>query len=295
MGTRYDRWSDLHHAYLCAFSAGDLHVYSHGRKVRVEASTTHPAQISLISALFGEHARRIMYPMETPEGFAWRIVYDLPTSFDFLLQSRVRTYRALQSTRTFYIAVSGLVDSEGHIGVGGSKGYTSARLTIANSDIDVIKIVSEQLTQRGYRPGASTKIFADGTRCYEVRLNGKSAIRLLKRLKLRHPEKIEARRIALLSEKNSIEAGDSYVAHRLRIRGERSICVNEAQVAFEHRGERREHRREAFRALIERASELRLEGHSIAETGTTLGRSERTVYRLLRRSRDGKGTTQKTE
>lgn len=281
--------SDLLKAYLCSFSTGDLHVLMHGRQVRIEASTTHPAQISLVSSLFGPYGRRIMYPMKTKNAFGWRIVYDLGPRFLFLLDSRTRTYAALRMNRTFYFALAGLIDSEGHIGIG-AQGHSYAPLVrISNSDLYLVLLILRSLVERGYRGSIQTRTYPDGTHCHDVSLSGKSAIRLLKRLRLRHPEKIEARQIALAYESSPYQARTNYLSFRQRIRLERDACIEEARTTYDRRDEKRLTRRADYDVMLGRAVQMWSDGETIPRIGTTLGRSQRTIYRLLRRNRVGNG------
>lgn len=289
------RLSDTFKAYLCSFSTGDLRVQWHGRKIRVEASSTHPSQIYLVSSLFGGQGRRIEYPIKTQSAFGWRLVHYLSPKFSFLLDSRSRTYAALRAIRTFYIAIAGLIDSEGHIGIGAASHSYSPVVTISNSDLHLIRLILRSLIERGYRASIQTRILSDGTRCYEVYLSGSSATRLLERVKLRHPEKIEAKRIAVASKSDPHGARDAYLTLRKHVNHQRNACVESARTAFESRGDKRLRRRDAYNDTIKLAAQLRSRGESISRIGITLGRSQRTIYRLLRRNLIGKGNSRERE
>jgi hypothetical protein len=151
------------------------------------------------------------------------------------------------------------------------------------------------LLERGYGVWIQSRTYVDGKRGYEIGLSGNSALRLLNRLVLRHPEKIRARQIALLSETNPQEARDSYLFHRRQVLQERDAFVEDARNSYLNRNQRKLERRNNFEVLVKRAAQLRLGGKRISEIGTTLGRSERTVYRLLRRCRFGERTAKESE
>ena len=283
--------SDLSRAYLASFSAGDFHVYMHGRKVRIEASTTHPAQIELVSSVFERHAHRIMYPIRTPHGFGWRMVYDVGKEFVFLLDSRSLTYEALGKSRTFYFAISGLIDSEGHIGVTSDSEYPTPIIIISNSDLYLICLVLRLLEQRGYRASIQTKTFKDGTKCHELRLGGRSAIRLLKRVHIHHREKREALEIILANQNDLPRARWEYLKLRKRIREERDACAESAKIAFQNRGERKLQKRFAYEEISKSAKSMHEQGLRISKIAIALGKSERTIYRYLGRRLDGEGTS----
>ncbi len=282
-------------AYLCSFSTGDLRVQRHGRKIRVEASSTHPSQIYLVSSILDKHARRIEYPIKTPSAFGWRLVYYLSPKFHFLLDARKRTYAFLRATKTFYSAIAGLIDSEGHIGIRAKSQSYSPRVAIGNSDLFLIRLIINALIERGYRASIQTRILGEGTRYHEVFLSGRSATRLLKLVNLRHPEKIRAQRIALNSESNRRKARDAYIQLRTQILRERDSCVKAAEIAFENRGERKDQKRRVYDEVIERAAQMQSEGETVSRIGITLGRSQGTIYRMLRRNLVGKRDSQERE
>lgn len=267
----------------------------HGRKIRIEASSTHPSQIYLVSSLFDMHARRIEYPIKTPAAFGWRLVYHLSPKFLFLLDARNRTYTYLQNTRTFYFAIAGLIDSEGHIGIGAESQSYSPRVTMSNSDLYLIRLITKELIERGYRASIQRRILGDGARCYEVFLIGRSATRLLERVVLRHPEKIRAKRIALYSKSDRIEAREAHLQLRVQITQERNYCIAAAKMAYESRDERKAQKMRKYNEIVELAKKMRTEGETTFRIGTTLGRSRRTIYRMLRRYMNDKRDSKERE
>ncbi len=288
MGRVSRRFSESFKAYLCSFSTGDLRVQRHGRKIRVEASSTHPSQIYLVASIFDKRAKRIEYPIKTPSAFGWRLVYYLSPGFLFLLDSRKRTYASLRTIKFFYFAIAGLIDSEGHIGISARSRSYSPLVTIGNSDLFLIRLITRGLIIRGYRASVQLRVLRDGTRYHEVFLSGRSATRLLKQVNLQHPEKIRAQRIVLKPEGDRRKARDAYLKLRAQILHERDSCVRAARIAFENRGERKLRKRRFRDEVIERATHLRSQGVTISRIGITLGRSQRTIYRMLRKSLIGK-------
>ena len=281
--------------YLSAFTTGDLRVSLHGRRVRVEASSAHPAQLELVGRFFDPYRKRIAYPIETPRGWAWRFVYDLGPAFSFLLDARSRTYAALRSKRQFYVAMAGLIDSEGHVGLLKSGSRIRPVIAVSNSDTKLIKLIAGSLLARGYHVSVQRFRPLDSVPQSEVFLYGKSAIRLSNKLILRHREKIEARDIVVHSLETPQKAHSKYLQLRRRIKHERNLCVQDARRAYLQRGLRRRERVDAYVEFAETALDLRLAGKSIQEIGISLERSERTVYRLLRRADDARKPERETE
>jgi hypothetical protein len=275
-------------AYLLGFAFGDLHTYERGRKIRVEASSTHPSQLSLVARIFSPYAREIRYPIKTPQAYGWRVVYDLDPKFSFLLDLRAPTYESLRKPWSFYKILSGLVDAEGHIGCRLKGKYVAVVLKISNSDEKLIELLVDGLISRRYRVSVQTRVEGDEMPRYQISVNGTAAVRLLKRLDLRHQEKVEARTIAIESQRNKSSAILEYAALRLRIKKERDQCVEEARVAFAKRGERESRKTAVYIELAVKAGLLRSKGVSIRAIGKSLGKSERTVYRLLRRLENAK-------
>ncbi len=282
-------------AYICSFSTGDLRVQRHGRKIRVESSSTHPAQIYLVHSIFEAHGELIEYPIRTPSAFGWRSVYHLSPKFQFLLDSRKRTYAALRARATFYFAIAGLIDSEGHIGISTASRSYYPVILISNSDLYLVRLILRSLVNRGYRARIQSRILGDGSRIHEVCLSGRSATRLLQRVELHHPEKIQAKRIVLASLSDPRKGRVAYLKLRASINHQRDACVEAAKIAFENRAERRLRRMEAYNDFAKLAAEMKSNGETIPRIGITLGRSQRTIYRLLRRNSVGKRNSEEGE
>jgi hypothetical protein len=108
--------------YLSYFATGDLHSYWHGTKVRLEGTTTHPAQIRLTFDLLGSYCKPMVYAVRNPPYFtewskyAWRVVFDLDESFKFLISLPKEVNDGiLNNDESFYAALGGFSDAEGFI------------------------------------------------------------------------------------------------------------------------------------------------------------------------------------
>ncbi len=287
MGPKTARSGTQFRAYLCAFTTGDLHLLKHWRKIRVEASTTHPAQLRLISSLFGSEGQEIRYPIRTPRSFGWRQVHHLSNRFSFLLESRAKTLDALQSTRTFYAALAGIVDSEGHVGIRRAHFRPTPVVTISNADSLLVRTISSMLTRRGYIPSAEVTRLENGSRMFQIFVNGLSAVRLPRRLTLHHDEKAAAKDIVLSFPGNPERAHSKYSALRIGIRRSRDECVREAKLEYMYRNEKKLQKIAAMRSLREAARKLKSAGKTTTQIATSLGRSGRSAYRLLKSEAGG--------
>jgi len=248
-----------------------------------------------VSCLFGNYARLIKYPIKVRNSYGWRLVYDLGKSFSFLLDCRSITYKALRSSRTFYIALAGIVDSEGHVGLRKSASEASPVVTITNGDASLVRIVCSMLHKRGYHFSIELKKYETGPPCYEIFLTGRYALHLLRRLVLHHPEKIAARRIVMSYARNPTKAYSNYQAVRRRTKLETRNCINEAKYAYLRKDSRKLRKITAYYNLVSAARKLRDKGRTTREIGISIERSQRTVYRLLQRDIIGKRKTTKAE
>jgi len=102
--------------YLSYFATGDLHAYFHGKRVRLEGTTTHPAQLRLTFDLLSAYCKPMVYAVRNPPYFrewsqyAWREVFDLDESFKFLISLPKEVDDGiLNSDDSFYAALGGLV------------------------------------------------------------------------------------------------------------------------------------------------------------------------------------------
>ena len=188
-----------------------------------------------------------------------------------------------------------MVDSEGHVGLRKSWGEPTPIVTISNSDASLVRIIRTMLNKRGYHSSVEFREYGKGLPCYQIFLNGRYAVRLLRRLILHHPEKTAAREIIMSFARNPVRAYSSYLALRRRTKLETQSCVDKARFEYLHRDARKLRKIAAYSKLVRRARKLREKGKTICEIGISLERSQRTVYRLLQRGVIAKQKITKTQ
>ena len=271
---------DIERAYLTYFAAGDLHAYRHGTKVRVEGSTTHPAQLELLRDLFGGYAKPIYEPALAPRGHhCLRATFDLDSSFDFLLNKpRELEQRVLSNDALFCSALSGFSDAEGHVGLKRNRGKAYARYTLSNRNRRIMRGFHRGLISRGY----STPLYAlQGEKIqWQLEVNGHHALRLLPNIDLRHREKMVSRQIAITYNSSSWAiAGPVYAAHREAILAERTALEAVAARRYNLRDDRKRRKEEIFRDRVASTFELFSTGLGVEEVARALKCSIRTAYR----------------
>jgi hypothetical protein len=119
--------------YLMYFALGDLARYRHCRKIRVEVSSIHRAEIDLVTALFKDACKPIIYHRTNGSGYCWRIVCHLDDSYSFLMNYKEEwVEEEFKDDGAFYQALSGFTDAEGYIGVQRARQNTRAGFLICN-------------------------------------------------------------------------------------------------------------------------------------------------------------------
>jgi hypothetical protein len=221
--------TDPDKAYLLGLRHGDLSVSRpFGDAIRVSTSTTHPAMVKLFTALFSSYGHVYLHPRykKDTKTYEWNLSTILDSSFEFLLGERDRRREWIASKDSRILSyLAGLVDAEGHIGVYSNKRTTAITVTIYNTDTGLLRFVHKCLTQLGYKPLA---LYLDKRKDTE---SGKYHIKrkqdywrvvvaifensqsLLRRLPLRHREKVERKELAL-----SIAKGERWEDVRSRVR-----------------------------------------------------------------------------
>lgn len=278
---RFDVHNEADRAYLAALAFGDFHVSRHGRKIRVEASSTHRAQVELVEVLFAEHGRRIHYAFWNGRGAAWRVVFDLDRTFSFLLAAEAIVRRGLTSEKLLLPTLAGLIDSEGHVGLirRGKTSYPVA--TVSNCNRAVMRLLLTRLRSQGYPANLQSHEYSKGAHIFQVAVRGRKALQLIANLPLRHEEKIISRQIISKVYSDQKNALDEYRSFRDEIAIARDDYVSAASDAFLSRKIRRANRARKFQLFAASALAMKQRGMSITAVGISLGRSERTVYRLL--------------
>lgn len=272
--------------YMRHFGLGDLRVTLHGRKVRVEASTTHPAQLKLVTQLFSWNAKPIIYGFKNPGGYAWRVVYHLDGSFRFLMTDRTQVLGDLEDVRRFPHALGGFSDAESHIGLGNSSGIARARYLVGNRKKWILEGIKTALNNHGIHASMTSRVDIGGIQ-WELSVSGQAAKNLVNQLALRHQEKIVARSlIYILHGTKWAESGPVYRAFRASIKTARDICVEAARLNYLAIGKRKAMRKGRMLDLAKSVGTLRSNGKSIEAISVSTGMSERTVYRYLERLLD---------
>jgi hypothetical protein len=289
--------------YLSYFATGDLHAYWHGRKVRLEGSTTHPGQMRLIFDLFGDHCKPMVYAMKNPPYFrewskyAWRIVLDLDSSFKFLISLPKKVDNdILDNDESFYVALGGFSDAEGHIGLRGRyNGQSEAIFKIGNTNIQICDDFLKGLRRRGFSASVNGKRFIGGHKQWELTVFSKDVISLADRMLLKHEEKIAARNLVKrLVGTHWDEAGPIYKDFRRAIKAGRNACVLAAKREYENRNRMKKIKSQLEQEITRRAHSLYVAGLRPQNIATLLGRSQRTIYRRVAKENDRTKVPRKT-
>jgi hypothetical protein len=276
-------------AYLIYFAAGDLHTYRHGTKVRVEGSTTHPAQLELLRDLFGSYGKPIYEPTRTPDGrYAIRATFDLSSSFDFLLKKPQKLQRLIsQEDLLFCSALSGFSDAEGHVGLRRSGNRAYADYSVSNRKYQLIHDFAKGLISREH----NARVYAlHGKKIqWQLNIHGQYALKLLPIIGFRHREKIAARKIAMTQHSCPWGvAGTLYAAHRRIILAERNALGALAARRYHLRRDRRRIKNEIFEDRVASTFELFSKGLGAEQVAKALNCSIRTAYRRKEKFRKWK-------
>src|SRR3989344_1053923 len=101
-------------AYLLGLRTGDFHAKRVKKCVRVQTSTTHPAQYEMVCQSFGKYGepRRYLYK-NAVHGPEWFIYVDLHPSFEFLVQKPERIPSEIMKDHdTFFAFLAAYADCE---------------------------------------------------------------------------------------------------------------------------------------------------------------------------------------
>jgi hypothetical protein len=281
--------SDVEKMYLTYFAAGDMHAYRHGTKVRVEGSTTHPAQLELLRDLFGSYVKPIYEPALAPNGHhCFRATFDLSTSFDVLLSKpRGLERQVLRDDGLFYSALSGFSDAEGHVGLRRNRDKAYARYALSNRNRQMIHSFQRGLISRGYNAPVYA-LHGDKIQ-WQLEVNGQHALQLLPNIRFRHREKIVGRQIAMTHDRSPWGiAGPLYAAHRRAILVERNALEAIAARRYDLRDDRKRRKSAIFKQRVESSFELFAKGIGIEEVARALNCSIRTTYRRKERFRESR-------
>jgi hypothetical protein len=215
--------TDEDKAYMLGLKHGDLYAYNpFGDAVRVSTSTTHPALANLFTELFGRYGHVDRYPRykEDTKTYEWNFQAILDKSFEFLVEPRdkCREWVARKdSTMLSYLA--GLIDAEGHIEIHPNPRTTAITVSVWNTDTGLLGFSYRCLEQLGHKPLEPYLQSSPGPISSGFRIERKKAYwrvlvarfdeaqTLLRRLPLRHSEKVAARELALTVSKGDLFDG----------------------------------------------------------------------------------------
>lgn len=212
---------DEDRAYLLGVSHGDFHVSRpFGDAVGVSTSTTHPAFAELFARLFSPYGHVYRYPRfkRDTRTYEWNVSVILDASFSFLAEARQACREWISregSTKLAYLA--GLIDAEGHIRIYPNPRTVGIIISVWNTDLDLLWFAFDCLRTLGYRPmqpyldkrkGGKPSVLGierrkDYWRLQMGRFDESQSV--LRRLPLRHQEKLDRRALAL-----SLSKGEPY-------------------------------------------------------------------------------------
>lgn len=239
--------------YLQGFAEGDLDVRKPSRvAVMVSSTTTHPSFSACFRSMFENYGPIYHYPVfDKAHGYRWKLATRLDCSFSFLLPQLRKDYPEFNlKPSNFYSWLAGIVDTDGSVNIVPSGRYVKLTLAISNQDMDLLKHVKNQLESAGFHPsgpylqaekGRITKNWSIMYRNdqWNLLIQRAEEVRgILRKLPLRHGEKVSRSRIALgLSEGVRWSTIESQVrALQARIARQVNDYKKEAEEAYKNRG-----------------------------------------------------------
>jgi len=238
---------ELEKAYLLGLRFGDLHVVRHGRGIRVRVSTTHPAMADLFESVFSGYSHVARYPRRAKlTGFEWTLECDLHASFAFLLPkvSFATLERTPVDKKLAFLA--GLFDAEGSVYLHRKRDWCNPELSFTNTDSALLEWVSKCLDGLGYYGKieySNQKVERGGVtgvgRVGHLKVWRFEDVQgLLRRLPIRHPERLDKRAIVLSLRYRASKGDDALLFEkwtnlRSRIKAERDAFVEAAREAVE--------------------------------------------------------------
>jgi len=142
-------------ACLLGLRAGDFHAKWIKKCIRVQTSTTHPAQFELLKNAFEKYgdSRKYLYK-NSPNGPEWFIYVDLHPSFEFLVQKPQSISQwILDDDNCFFSFLSAYSDCEGNWHK--SKSHSNlVRFTfrLRTGDKQILEQIKTKLVQLGFHP-----------------------------------------------------------------------------------------------------------------------------------------------
>jgi len=142
-------------AFLLGLRAGDFHARWMKKSIRVQTSTTHPAQFDLLKRAFEKYGetRKYLYK-NSPHGPELFIYVDLHPSFDFLLKKPEQIPDwILNDDSLFYSFLAAYSDCEGNWHISKSHcRFVRVSFRLRTSDKLILEQIKYKLVQLNYRP-----------------------------------------------------------------------------------------------------------------------------------------------
>jgi hypothetical protein len=242
--------TDEDKAYLLGLRHGDISASRpFGDATRVSTSTTHPAMDELFNELFepyGHVYRHPRYKKDT-RTYEWNLSAILDESFGFLMAETKSSWKWIAKRDSTVLAyLAGLFDAEGHAGIYPNRRTTAITMTYYNTNIELLDFVHKCLTELGHKPlrpyldkpkgfrspGFNIEMKKDYWRVMIANFDESKS--LLRKLPLRHREKIAKQELALSIEKGEpwTHVKDRIVALRNKIKNERVQFTQQAEQEF---------------------------------------------------------------
>ena len=142
-------------AFLLGLRAGDFHARWMKKSIRVQTSTTHPAQFDLLKRAFEKYGetRKYLYK-NSPHGPELFIYADLHPSFDFLLKKPEQIPDwILNDDSLFYSFLAAYSDCEGNWHISKShECFVRVRFRLRTCDKQILGQIQTRLVQLGLHP-----------------------------------------------------------------------------------------------------------------------------------------------
>jgi len=148
-------------AYMLGLRAGDFHARRIHKIIRVQTTTTHPAQVEMMENVFGKfsHVGKHLFFNKHFNLNQWFIYCDLNESFSFILEKPNDIPKwILKDTNLFFNFVAGYADSEGSWKILKSH-ENSIRFVFQLSSQD--KKILNQITKKLRKLGYEVNIYLD--------------------------------------------------------------------------------------------------------------------------------------
>ena len=192
-------------AYFLGLRAGDFHAKLYHLCIRIQTSTTHPAQVNLLKNAFKKYGQLCTYLSKNKaRQDEWFIYEDLHHSFDFLLKKpKTIPQWILEDENLFFIFLAAYMDCEGNWHLTKShENLSRFTFRLRTGDKEILENIKEKLESIGYKTVFSLghkkgKIVGNGILridIYNLILNSKiQVIKLIEKLLpfSKHSEKID--------------------------------------------------------------------------------------------------------